>query len=295
MQNRRLIIGQIENFHFTCMNDEFRKYFREVVVTSNPWHPAVDDDVLLVNACLGSFFNVTCKRKFGILLPGFGFHPYKRPEQVVEMKWVFEKYDAVFCDEAPVGEAIKREGTCKNFHYVPISVNSNVFKKTRKRDKFRKIIQVASHGAEKGRDVSREAMKLMPYKWELIPGDTESYFLRTLEQMVASYQEADGFLHPGKIGPAPGYFVDGKYTVSLIEAAMSGCIIFWHDAMNHGNSMETVFEVSLNPQEIAARVQEVVGTIDLDQHSTKTAEEFRNKYGIENTVKKMMDVIEPFL
>jgi hypothetical protein len=295
MQNRRLIIGQIENFHFSWMNDEFRKYFREVIVTSTPYCPAREDDVLMVNACMGSFQDFPCKRKFGILLPGFSFHPFKRPEQFSEMKPMFVKYDAIFCDEAPVGAAVKRDGTCKNFHYVPISANSYDFKKTRKRDKFRKIIQVASHGPEKGRDVSKQAMMLMPYKWELIPGDTEDYFQRSQAQMIATYQEADGFLHPGKVGPAPGYFVDGKYTVSLIEAGLSGCIIFWHDAMGHGNSMETVFEVSLNPREIAARVQEVVGSIDLDAHSTKTAEEFRNKYSVENTVKKMMDIMLPCL
>jgi hypothetical protein len=295
MQNRRLIVGQIENFHFSWMNDEFRKHFREVIVTSNPWFPANEDDVLLVNACLGSFYNLACKRKFGILLPGFGFHPYKRPEQFNEMKPVFAKYDAIFCDEAPVGEAVKRDGTCKNFHYVPICANSCDFKKTRKREKFRKIIQVASHGAEKGRDVSKQAMKLLPYECELIPRDNESYFQRSQEQMIASYQEADGFLHPGRVGPAPGYFVDAKYTVSLIEAALSGCIIFWHDAMNHGNSMETVFEVSLDPKEIADKIQQVVGSIDLDAHSTKTANEFRDKYSTENNVKRMMDIMVQWL
>lgn len=295
MINKRLIIGQIENFHFSWMNEEFKKYFKEVIVTSNPWLPVMEDDVLLVNACLGSFHDMKCKHKFGILLPGFGFHPYMHPEQFDAMKHMYPKYDAIFCDEAPVGAAVARDGTCKNFHIVPICCNSHVYKKTRVRDKFKRIIQVASCGHEKGRDISRAAMQLMPYEWELYPKETQLYGSIPIGHMVDIFQNADGFLHPSKIGPPPGYWTDAKYTVSLIEAGMSGCIIFWHDIMKHGNSMETVFEVSLNPLEIAERIQEVVGSIDLEKHSQKTSEEFRNKHSIENTVKKKMDIMMQFI
>ena len=78
MINKRLIIGQIENFHFTWMNEELKKYFKEIIITSNPYFPANEDDVLMVNACLGSFQDQKCKAKFGILLPGFSFHPFKQ-------------------------------------------------------------------------------------------------------------------------------------------------------------------------------------------------------------------------
>ena len=136
---------------------------------------------------------------------------------------------------------------------------------------------------------------MVAHSYELVPANGEEYFQRTNEQMIDLYQNADGFLHPGTIGPPPGYWCDGKYTVSLIEAGLSGCIIFWHDAMSVGNSMKTVFEVSLNPVEIAERIKDVVGSIDLDKHSTETSEEFRLKYGIENTVSEMMRVIQSCL
>jgi glycosyltransferase involved in cell wall biosynthesis len=149
--------------------------------------------------------------------------------------------------------------------------------------------------AEKGRDIAARAMRLMPYEWELYPQDNQLYGSIPHSRMIEIIQDADGFLHPSKIGEAPSCWVDAKYTVSLIEAGMSGCIIFWHDVMKHGNSMETVFEISQNPIEIAARIQEVVGSIDLEKHSQRTAEEFRNKHSIENTVKKKMDVITRFI
>jgi len=39
----------------------------------------------------------------------------------------------------------------------------------------------------------------------------------------------------------------------------------------------------------------VVKTIDLDAHSTATAEEFRKKHGLEVTVEKMIGVMSKFL
>ena len=39
----------------------------------------------------------------------------------------------------------------------------------------------------------------------------------------------------------------------MAEAGMSGCIIFWHDAMNLGNRFETVFEISIDPVEISQK------------------------------------------
>jgi len=294
MIDRRLVIAQRSGFHFSWLNEEFKKHFREVIVTNDVSFPACREDVLFVNAHLGGFQNIGCGLKFGVLYPGFCFHPWKRPEQFDELKSIFSRYDGVFCHEGPVWESAKRDGTCPNFHLVPFCANTNGFKKTRKRDKFRRIIQVASPYEHKGRDISEAAMRLMPYEWELIPHKDQGFYV---DYSILSdiYQNADGFLHPGRVGPAPGHFCDGKYTVSLIEAALSGCIIFWHDAMELGNSMKTVFEVSLDPKEIAEKIQEVVNGIDLETHSTKTAEEFREKHGVENTVKKMVDVISRFL
>lgn len=295
MINKKLIIAQIENFHFSWMNEEFKKYFKEVVVVSSNSYPANEDDILLANTCLGSFQDYPTKLKFGIVLPGFSFHPFNHPEHVEALKPCLSKYDAVFCDEAPVGYSFQRNGTIKNFHIVPICCNTRDFKKTRVRDKFKRIIQVASHGSEKGRFEAKAAMKLLPYEWQQYPGDTENYFKIPQNEMPNIFQNADGFLQPGRIGDPPGRFMDAKYTVSLIEAGLSGCIIFWHDVMGIGNSMKTVFEVPLNPKGMAERIKDVVSSIDLEKHSILTAEEFREKHSIENTVRAKMEIIQRFL
>jgi hypothetical protein len=109
------------------------------------------------------------------------------------------------------------------------------------------------------------------------------------------YQNADGFLHPGMIGEGPHRQVDPKYCTSVREAGLSGCIIFWHDAMGLGNDFETVFEVSLEPKEIAETIQDVVSSIDLDKHSTATAEEFYEKCNATNAVKAKVEIIKEFL
>jgi len=293
MIDRRLIIAQREGFHFSWMNSAFRDYYREVVVISDAAYPAREDDVLLVNAFLGDFRHLKCCQKFGILYPGFGFHPYKRPEQFQEMKVLFSEYDAIFCNDGPVWEAVKRDGTCRHFHLVPFCANSHDFKKTRKRDKFRRIIQVAARYEYKGRHVSKQAMEMMPYEWELIPEEDGEWYV-PYESLPALYQGADGFIHPNMIGSPPGCYIDGKYSASTCEAGLSGCIIFWHDAMNLGNDMETVFEISLDPKEISEKVQDVVSSIDLDRHSDKTAEEFREKHGIEVVVAAHMRVMSEF-
>jgi hypothetical protein len=177
---------------------------------------------------------------------------------------------------------------------VPFCANTRDFRKTRKRDKFRRLIQVAARYEYKGRHIARQAMERLPYEWGLYPAeDGEPYI--PYATLPPIYQQADGFLHPNMIGQPPGYYVDGKYSASTCEAALSGCIIFWHDAMGLGNDLETVFEVSLDPKEIADKIQQVVGSIDLERHSSRTEEEFRDRFSIERAVSEKMKVIGDFL
>ena len=59
--NRRLVIGQpVEDFKFSWMNEEFKKYFKEVVVMWSHCYDTKEDDVILGNCCLGSFQNLKC-------------------------------------------------------------------------------------------------------------------------------------------------------------------------------------------------------------------------------------------
>jgi hypothetical protein len=298
MINKRLVVAQGgEGFHFSKWDKhEFKKYFKDVIFHSFRDDPEgkiiKKDDVLFVYATLARYQDVECFAKFGILYPGFGFHPLKNPSQTKNVAPLFDKYTGIFMNEGPVWETYKHLSTG---HLVPLSCDPTIFKKTRKRDTFKKIIQVAGlTGPYKGREISEQVMNLLPYEGELIPPMTGPMYI-PWEELPAKYQSADGFLNPNMIGEGPGYPIDAKYTQSTIEAGMSGCIIFWHDCMDLGNSFETVFKISLNPVEIAKKIKDVVDNIDLEKHSQLTAEEFYDKCNMIYAMKYKVDIMKRFL
>lgn len=296
MINRRLVVSQwSRNFHFSKWElEKFKKYFKEVVYHYIEDDPACTvikkDDILFVYAMLGMYNHVKCHAKFGILYAGFGFQPIIYPEQAQGMEYIFDLYDAIFLNEGPAWEAYKHKD---NAILVPPSIDPNVFKKTRIRTDFKKLIQAAGKTGEyKGRHISTEVFNLLQYDCELVPTDNDLLIYLPHEQMPEIYQNADGFLSPQQIGPA---YVDAKYTASLCEAGMSGCIIFWHDCMKLGNSFETVFEISLNPPEIAQTIKDIVGSIDLEKHSILTTQEFYEKCNTENAIKIRIETMEKYL
>lgn len=299
MINKRLVVSQHRNsFHFNKWEKHlFKKYFREVVYHSLEDDPKCEvikkDDVLFVYAMITLYNHVKCDNKFGIFYPGFGFNPFKNREKALKSGYLFDKYDAIFMNEGPIWETFKQ---FPNAILVQYSCDPNIFKKTRQRDTFKKIIQVAGKiGPFKGRHISTEVFKLLPYESELVPADSDPVMYIPWERLPEIYQNADGFLSPNLIGPPPEYQIDAKYQVSLIEAGMSGCIIFWHDCMGLGNSMETVFEIPSDPAGISQKIQEVVGSIDLEKHSALTAQEFYEKGNMHDATKYKVDIMKKFL
>ena len=302
MINTRLIITP-ERFHFARWEiEEYKKHFKEVIEVQKLYRVLKENDVLLCYAfpAFEEFQNAKCRAKFCMLYPGWRFNPWNRGTAIIKAKTIARKYNAVFVNEGPVWERVKDD---PKFVLVPYSAAHKFFTKYRKRTEFKKIIQVARTSAYKGRDISEAAMKMMPYEWALYPPQSEEYFhVKTKSgypiewcQLPTIYQEADGFLSPNKIGPPFKYEVDAKYNQSTMEAGLSGCLIFWHDAMGVGNSFESVLEISLNPQEISQKIQDIVSSIDLDKHSTLTAQEFYKKCNAESVTKAKVDIMKRFL
>ena len=301
MINRRLVISQwTRTFHFSTWEiDKFKKYFREVVIHYVEEDPTTSilqkDDVLFVYAMVSMYSHIKsgidCYAKFGILYAGFGFQPIIQPEQIKGLEYIFDDFDAIFLNEGPAWEAYKHKD---NAVLVPPSIESSIFKKTRIRTDFKKLIHAAgkSTGPYKNRELSAKVFKLLPYECELVPADDVPVMYLPHDQMPEIYQNADGFMSPQRIGPT---YVDAKYTASLCEAGMSGCIIFWHDCMNLGNSFDTVFEISLDPNEIAQTIKDVVSFIDLEKHSQLTAEEFYEKCNTDNAIKIRVETMEKYL
>lgn len=299
MINKRLIVSQHRNsFHFNKWEKHlFKKYFREVVYHSLEDDPRCEvikkDDVLFVYAMITLYNHVKSANKFGIFYPGFGFNPFKIRDKALKSSYLFDVYDAIFMNEGPVWETFKH---LPNAFLVGASCDPNIFKKTRKRDTFKKIIQVAGKiGPFKGRHISTEVFKSLPYDSALVPADDNPVMYIPFEELPSIYQNADGCLFPNMIGPPPEYQIDAKYNQSNVEAGMSGCIIFWHDCMELGNSMETVFEIPLDPPGIIQKIQEVVGSIDLEKHSILTAQEFYEKCNMHDMMKYKVDIMKRFL
>lgn len=302
MINRRLVLCQITaGFHFSQWDiPEFEKYFSNVIIhcrDADPEYTLIKKDDILYVYGVGFYPTpkIDCFAKFGVLFPGFALRPLTNLIQRAEIAKEIRAYTAVFVNEGPMWESYR--GT-SNVYKVPHGVASNLFKKTRVRNKFKRIIQVANNkytSPYKGRHISEAAMKLMPYKWELIPENDHPYGYIPFNDLIAVYQNADGFLSPQMVGPPPECETDCNYNGTTLEAGLSGCVVFWHDAMGLGNKLETVFEISLNPVEIAKRIQDIVNNINLEKHSLLTAEEFYEYCNIGNSIKCKVEIMKMFL
>jgi hypothetical protein len=70
--------------------------------------------------------------------------------------------------------------------------------------------------------------------------------------------------------------IDGKYTASMLEAAASGAICFWHDTYGLGNEFKSVVTIPADPDQ-AAEVIKKTCRRDIAKLSTATATEIRKK------------------
>jgi hypothetical protein len=296
INNRLVLVPRVTKMHFAKWEKvEFQKHFSCVGEACNP-NSIKADDVLMVYSSrwIPRFEKVRCRAKFCMLFPGWNFDPFVRKDykqtRIINSAL---QYTSIFVNEGPIWEVMR--GKPKT-HLVPYSVDNSKFQKRRRRLQFKCIIQVARDEPYKGRYISEAAMKMMPFEWRLYPPNTgDMNNMLPWSTLPEIYQNADGFLSPNMIGPRPYFRVDAKYNAATMEAGLSGCIIFWHDCMNLGNSFETVFPISLDPKEIAERIQDVVGSIDLDKHSTLTAQEFYEKCNAESAVRAKVEIMKRYL
>ncbi|SCX59711.1 hypothetical protein SAMN05720354_1242 [Nitrosospira sp. Nsp1] len=92
------------------------------------------------------------------------------------------------------------------------------------------------------------------------------------EEVIKKYHMYDAFIHVARDIKDPIY-IDGKYTASLLEAGLTGAILFWHDTFQTGKNLETVFDLPLDIEEAARIILEVRESINVEKHSQKTQEE----------------------
>jgi len=111
---------------------------------------------------------------------------------------------------------------------------------------------------------------------------------------IEKYVEYDGFVHIAKQKQILDR-LDGKYTAALLEAGVTGAIIFWHDTYSDGNDFETIFSVSAEPEVAATQIMEIRQNISIEDHSRRTIEEISDRCHPAHIVRRRREAIEGIL
>lgn len=75
-----------------------------------------------------------------------------------------------------------------------------------------------------------------------------------------------------------------KVTASLIEAGVSGAIVFWHDTWSLGNGLQTVFDPLVSTAEAARENLQIRASIDVARHSRATRVEMLDTFNPHHSV-----------
>lgn len=111
-------------------------------------------------------------------------------------------------------------------------------------------------------------------------------------RVVEKYHKYDGFVHVAAETPP---YVDGKYTATLLEAGLTGSILFWHDTLGLGNDFETIFDLPLDPILAAQRILQIRDSINIEEHSKQTAKEIYERVNPDHVMKTRSDAIKELL
>lgn len=289
---------------------EFAKYFEVVKAPGSKIPMLVFGPDVLEEAV-----QLPASKRYAVLFPGFGHNPVYNNDIKNKHKKLIAQYNLVFINPGPLEIAYKG---LKNVAFYPFSVDVKKIKYLKPRNKINKIIHISSDYPQKDWQRSEEIMKRTNLKWEVFPTRNPSNKLvdrATLKlkqysytftklnifkipphgyvdhrNVIQKYRASDAFIHVAKDIKNPIY-IDGKYTATLIEAGLAGCIVFWHDTFQLGNTLDTVFELPLDPEKAATMITDTIETLNVKDHSLKTHKEMLEKFNPENSVKIRADAI----
>lgn len=260
---------------------EFKKHFN---IVSKP-----DKDVALL--CFGpdvlrEASQLPAKKRFAVLFPGFGHNPlYNNDLLTSQTKIISQKYDHIFINKGPLELAYSELDKSKITLY-PFSVDTSLFSKFKPRTRLDSLLHVSNNAPQKDWERSERIMKETGLVYEVFPPRDEAKLSRDYvnhNDVIAKYKEYDGFVHVAK-DIKDRVHLDGKYTASLIEAGLSGEIIFWHDTFGLGNDLKTVFELPLDEKESAKRIMLIRNTINIKRHSHRTRSEMMKTFNPKKSV-----------
>ncbi len=245
---------------------------------------------------------VPCRLRIANLFPGFGFNPVHNEPLRERVRMIAEQsYDLVLHNAGPLELALK--GLTKILTY-PLSVDAAIVGRPMFRTSLTSLLHASAIGyPQKDWERNQDIMRRTGLHWEVFPPrqshdpgpptPVQRALLRARgaspvrikrrrppqgyvkhKEVVRKYRQYDGFVHVAR-DIKDRLYIDGKYTATLIEAGLTGAILFWHDTFGLGNTLETVFELPLDEQAAAERILDIRASIDVPQHSRRTVEELR--------------------
>ena len=282
---------------------EFEKYF-EVVDT-----PGTDTILLSFGPdVIERALELPARLKFATTFPGFAHNPLHDLDIRHKHLNILRNFDGVFINPGPLEIAYSE---LSNVVFYPFSIDTKLVKFKSYRKKIDSLVHVSNDSPQKDWTRSEEVMKLTGLKYEVFPPRDNSYYESILERnrlknkirrklklkernylpfgyvpheiVVKKYQKYDGFVHVARDIKHP-VCIDGKFTASLIEAGVTGSILFWHDTYGLGKGLETVFDLSLEPEKAAQEILEISKNIDVYKHSKLTREEMLDTFSTSNSV-----------
>jgi hypothetical protein len=295
-----LLVGQASHF----ARWELPFWERHFTLVDAP-HPgavlvAFGPDVLFEAARLPA------SRRYAVLFPGFGSNPLHdlalRARQLAVLN---DHFAGVFVNPGPLEIAFS---SLAHLHRYPFSVDSGAIPH-RTRTRIASLLHASADFPQKDYPRQLATLKATGLPYEVFPprplplitrpgsplhrpekalrfyaarawaktkrgrATAAHPAYRSSAELHKRYLEHDAFVHiAGDI--ADPVYLDGKYTATVMEAALSGSIVFWHDTFGLGNDYETVIELPLEPQGAAKVIVEVAQSIDVALHSRLTREEF---------------------
>lgn len=285
----------------------FQRYFDLV---SQP-----DSDAILFAFgpdALASGAILPAKLRVILLFPGFSYNPYHDVIHRLGMQQIIrDSYKIVFTNPGPIHEAFKH---LDNLYICPFSVNTDLIKVRQYRKHISSLLHASADYPQKDWTRSRDIMRLTRLPFEIFPQRSTTLPERLLlkfrkylaakkvlnsapllnqgyeahQQVINKYHNYDGFVHIAAETPP---YVDGKYTATLLEAGLTGSILFWHDTLGLGNDFETIFNLPLEPEKAAIEILQIRKNIDIEAHSKRTVEEIYDRVNPEKVITTRLDVI----
>ncbi len=248
------------------------------------------------------------------LFPGFGYNPnFDMIHRYGMRKLIEDHYDLVFVNPGPLEAVFAGH---PKLRLVPFSLDVDLFAVRRYRQRLDSLLHASTDSPQKDWTRSLDVMRLTNLEYEVFPPRPSrqlgNRIIRKLQQLlgyqpqkssvgygyaehqrvVAKYYQHDGFVHIAEVTPP---YVDGKYTATLLEAGLSGCILFWHDTFELGNDFETIFDLPLDPPLAAKAILEIRDSLDIATHSRRTVEEVAARTNPDYSIRLRYQAIEELL